>query len=125
LRERFGERVRPARWDELEAALADAALVVNCTTLGMERQPELAIDVGRLPSCAVVADLVYAPLVTTLIRAAKARDLRAADGLGMLLHQAVRGFALWFGKKPLVTAQLRALLEADLGPSTGRAVGIT
>jgi len=54
-------------------------------------------------------------LVTPLARAARARNLRIADGLGMLMHQAVRGFLLWFGKKPDVTAELRALLEADLG----------
>jgi shikimate dehydrogenase len=62
----------------------------------------------------VVADLVYVPLVTPLLRAAAARGLRTADGLGMLLHQAVRGFVLWFGKKPDVTADLRAMVEADL-----------
>jgi shikimate dehydrogenase len=65
------------------------------------------------------------PQLTPLLRAAKARDLRVADGLGMLLHQAVRGFTLWFGKKPAVTAELRAALEADLGPSADAAAGIT
>jgi shikimate dehydrogenase len=125
LRERFGRQVHPVAWRELGAAIADAALVANCTTLGMERQPELAIDIGRLPSHAVVADLVYVPQLTPLLRAAKARDLRVADGLGMLLHQAVRGFTLWFGKKPVVTAELRAALEADLGPSAGTSAGIT
>ncbi len=89
-------------------------LLVNTTTLGMHGQPDLAIDVGRLPGHAIVADLVYVPLVTPLLRAATARNLRTADGLGMLLHQAVRGFLLWFGKRPEVTAELRALLEADL-----------
>jgi shikimate dehydrogenase len=62
-----------------------------------------------------VNDLVYVPLVTPLLAAARARGLRTADGLGMLLHQAVRGFALWFGQKPEVTGELRALVEADLG----------
>jgi shikimate dehydrogenase len=118
MRERFGERVHPARWDERDAVLGDAALLVNATTLGMAGLPDLTIDVGRLPGHAVVADLVYAPLVTPLIRAATARKLRVADGLGMLMHQAVRGFTLWFGKKPAVTPELRALLEADLGSST-------
>ena len=114
LQQRFGARVRPTRWDERNAALDDAALVVNTTTLGMAGQPELALDIGRLPSGAVVADLVYVPLITPLLRSAKARELRTADGLGMLMHQAVGGFMLWFGKKPEVTAELRALLEADL-----------
>jgi len=114
LHERFGARVHAARWDERDAALDGAALVVNTTTLGMPGQPELALDIGRLPARAIVADLVYWPLVTPLIRSAQARELRTADGLGMLMHQAVRGFMLWFGKKPEVTAELRALLEADL-----------
>jgi shikimate dehydrogenase len=113
--DRFGPSVDTAGWDARDAALADAALLVNATTLGMERQPDLVIDVGRLPRHAVVADLVYVPLLTPLIAAATARELRTADGLGMLLHQAVRGFTLWFGKKPAVTAELRALVEADLG----------
>ena len=114
LRQRFGAAVQAARWDERDALLAEAGLVVNATTLGMQGQPPLAIDVGRLPATALVADLVYVPLSTPLLRAAQARGLRAADGLGMLLHQAVRGFALWFGKKPEVTAALRKLIEADL-----------
>jgi shikimate dehydrogenase len=125
LRDRFGARVHTVRWDERDGLLADAGLLVNATTLGMEHQPDLALDVGRLPRHAVVADLVYAPLETPLIRSAKARGLRTADGLGMLLHQAVGGFALWFGKKPEVTAALRALVEADLGTSAGKAAGIS
>ena len=68
----------------------------------------------ELPEDAVVADIVYVPLRTRLLEAAQARGLRTADGLGMLLHQAVRGFSLWFGVQPAVTAELRALVEADL-----------
>jgi len=125
LRDRFGASVHPATWDERDAALADAGLLVNSTTLGMERQPALAVDVGRLPSHAVVADLVYVPLATPLLVAAKARKLRTTDGLGMLLHQAVSGFTLWFGKKPAVTAELRTLLEANLSPFAVKPAGIT
>ncbi|HKM87425.1 MAG TPA: shikimate dehydrogenase [Xanthobacteraceae bacterium] len=117
LRQKFGARVQIVRWEELNAVFADAALLVNTTTLGMQGQPELPVDIARLPGDAVVADLVYVPVHTPLIAAAKARALRTADGLGMLLHQAVRGFALWFGKKPAVTPELRALLEADLAPA--------
>jgi shikimate dehydrogenase len=80
----------------------------------MHGQGPLEIDVGRLQKDAVVADLVYVPLETELLKAAKARGLRTADGLGMLLHQAVRGFELWFGKRPQVTPELRAIVEADL-----------
>ena len=118
LRDRLGERVHVGRWDDLDGLLGETALLVNTTTLGMHGQPDLAADLGRLPGHAIVADLVYVPLSTPLLKAAQARGLRTADGLGMLLHQAVGGFTLWFGKKPQVTPQLRALLEADLNPST-------
>jgi shikimate dehydrogenase len=84
----------------------------------MKGQPPLDIDVGALPSDATVADLVYVPLETGLLTAAKARGMKTADGLGMLLHQAVRGFELWFGKRPIVTPELRALVEADLVAKT-------
>jgi shikimate dehydrogenase len=115
LREAFGPHVQAVSWEERNAVLADASLLVNTTTLGMQGQPRLAIDVARLPPEAVVADLIYAPAVTPLIAAATGRGLRTADGLGMLLHQAVRGFALWFGTTPNVNPELRALVEANLG----------
>ena len=117
LAQRFGAAVVPARWEEASALLGGAGLLVNSTSLGMKGQPPLAIDVGLLPARAVVADLVYLPLVTPLLAAARARGLATADGLGMLLHQAVRGFSLWFGVRPAVTAELRALVEADLAAS--------
>ena len=125
LRQRFLERLQVAPWEELNDRLGDAGLFVNTTTLGMAGQPELDADIGRLPGHAIVADLVYVPLTTPLIGTARARGLRTADGLGMLLHQAVRGFELWFGRKPAVTAELRAVVEADLGPSAGQRTGIT
>jgi shikimate dehydrogenase len=87
----------------------------------MQGQPALAIDITRLPGHAIIADLVYAPMRTPLLAAAQARNLRTADGLGMLLHQAVRGFWLWFGKTPAVTPELRALVEADLGSPPAKA----
>ena len=114
LAEQFGERVHPAPWEGLGDLLARAELLVNATSLGMRGQPPLVVDVGRLPETAVVAELAYVPLVTPLLAAARSRGLRTADGLGMLLHQAVRGFELWFGQRPEVTAELRALVEADL-----------
>jgi shikimate dehydrogenase len=110
----FGPRVQVVDWDAAYQVLPDAGLLVNTTSLGMKGQPPLSIDLARLPSSAVVADLVYVPLETALLRAARARGLRVADGLGMLLHQAVRGFALWFGQTPTVTDELRALVVADL-----------
>lgn len=114
LAKQFGPNVHPLPWDGINDALPRASLLVNTTSLGMPGQPSLDVDVGRLPQVAVVADLVYIPLVTPLLAAAMARGLKTADGLGMLLHQAVRGFELWFGRRPEVSAELRALVEADL-----------
>ena len=113
LADQFGA-VHPVAWDAIGDLLPRVGLLVNTTSLGMRGQPPLEIDIGRLPSNAVVADLVYVPLRTPLLSAAEERGLRSADGLGMLLHQAVRGFELWFGQRPDVTPELRALVEADL-----------
>jgi shikimate dehydrogenase len=113
LQKQFGQRVRPAGWDGTTGLLGGAGLLVNTTTLGMTGQPPLDINL-RCPASLVVADIVYNPLVTKLLAAARERGLRTADGLGMLLHQAVRGFELWFGIRPEVTPELRALVEADL-----------
>jgi shikimate dehydrogenase len=113
LQKRFGARVQVAGWEETTGLLGGAGLLVNTTTLGMVGQPPLEFNL-RCPPSLVVADLVYDPLVTGLLASARARGLRTADGLGMLLHQAVRGFQLWFGVRPEVTAELRALVEADL-----------
>ena len=113
LKKKFGARVHVAGWEETTGLLGGAGLLVNTTTLGMVGQPPLEINL-RCPLSLVVADLVYAPLETRLLATARARGLRTADGLGMLLHQAVRGFELWFGVRPEVTRELRALVEADL-----------
>jgi shikimate dehydrogenase len=114
LADQFGADILPVAWNAFGDLLPRAGLLVNTTSLGMKGQPPLEIDVARLPSHAVVADLVYVPLDTPLLAASRARGLKTADGLGMLLHQAVRGFELWFGRRPEVTAELRALVEADL-----------
>jgi len=99
-------------WDERDAALRDAGLLVNATTLGMEGQPPLELDLGALPPDALVTDLVYSPLVTPLLAAAGARGNPLVDGLGMLLHQARPGFEAWFGVRPEVTPTLRAFVLA-------------
>ncbi len=114
LRARFGERVTPLAWLDVPRRLAEAGLLVNTTALGMAGQPPLDIDLRVLGKGAVVSDLVYSPLETPLLAQAKRHGLRTADGLGMLLHQAVRGFSLWFGVTPQVSAELRALVERDL-----------
>ena len=110
----FGKKVLPVAWDKVDGMLPRAGLLVNTTSLGMKGQPPLEVKLDLLPQNAVVADLVYVPLQTPLLQAAIKRKLKTADGLGMLLHQAVRGFELWFGKRPTVTPELRALVEADL-----------
>src|SRR5512146_887448 len=114
LKKKFGARVHLAGWNETTGLLGGAGILINTTTLGMVGQPPLEINL-RCPASLVVADLVYAPLETGLLKLARERGLRTADGLGMLLHQAVRGFERWFGIRPEVTPELRALVEADLG----------
>jgi shikimate dehydrogenase len=114
LRDRFGDQIHPLHWDEKNGVLAGAGLLVNTTSLGMAGQPALDITLERLPLSAVVSDIVYAPLETPLLAAARARGLRTVEGRGMLLHQAVGGFERWFGVRPQVTDALRALVESDL-----------
>jgi shikimate dehydrogenase len=112
--DQFGANVYPVAWDAIGDLLPRCGLLVNTTSLGMHGQPALEVDTGLLPPHAVVADLVYVPLQTPLLAAARARGLKTADGLGMLLYQAVRGFELWFGQCPEVTPELRSIVEADL-----------
>lgn len=100
-------------WDDAEAALAGAGLLINTSTLGMDGQPPLDLDLDALPADAVVNDIVYAPLETGLLARARARGNPVVDGLGMLLHQARGGFRAWFGVDPQVDEDLRqAVLQA-------------
>jgi shikimate dehydrogenase len=101
-------------WDQARDALSDVSLLVNTTSLGMKGQPPLDLPLHRLPENAVVSDIIYTPLETPLLKAARLRGLRTSNGLSMLLHQAVRGFELWFGRRPEVTVELEALVEADV-----------
>jgi shikimate dehydrogenase len=114
VRDAFGNRVHPAPWESLAGLMATAGLLVNTTSLGMHGQPELEIDLAPLASDAIVSDIVYVPLETGLLKAAKARGLVTSDGLQMLLHQAVGGFELWFGMRPDVTDELYQLMAADI-----------
>ena len=109
------DRIETLALDALPARLGDARLLVNTTTLGMKGQAPLILDLAPLPPDAIVADIVYVPAETPLLAAARARGLRCVGGLGMLLHQAVPGFELWFGRRPRVDGALRALVEADIG----------
>jgi shikimate dehydrogenase len=99
--------------------LAEAALLVNTTSLGMQGQPPLEMDLSPLAPSAVVADIVYVPLETRLLAAARARGLVAVDGLGMLLHQARPGFEAWFGVAPQVDQALRDVVAADIPKRDG------
>ena len=110
----LGEGVAVVAWDERDEALAGAGLLVNATTLGMDGKPALAIALDALDRDAVVADIVYVPLRTELLRRAGERGLKTVDGLGMLLHQARPGFAAWFGRQPEVDEDLRRAVLADL-----------
>ncbi|GGF75730.1 shikimate dehydrogenase (NADP(+)) [Azorhizobium oxalatiphilum] len=110
----FGPKVLPVGWDRVPGFLRDANVLVNTTSLGMKGQPPLDLDLSALRASAVVSDVVYVPLETPLLKAAKAQGLRTVDGLGMLLHQAVPGFERWFGVRPTVDAGLRALIVEDL-----------
>jgi len=105
-------------WDARVEALAACALLVNATSLGMAGAPALELDLAALPREAVVADIVYAPLETDLLKRARARGHRAVDGLGMLLHQAVPGFEAWFGVRPEVTPALREHVLAAITERT-------
>jgi len=108
----LGEAIRPLSWERRSEALSQAALLINTTTLGMLGKPPLSIDLAPLPTDAVVADIVYAPLETPLLAEARRRGHRVVDGLGMLLYQAVPGFEAWFGRRPEVTPALRDFVLA-------------
>jgi shikimate dehydrogenase len=113
LRALFTAPIAAVPWPERAGALAGAGLCVNCSSLGMAGQPPLDLALDALPRPAPVVDIVYTPLRTGLLQAAAARGHATVDGLGMLLHQAIPGFAHWGGRTPVVDEPLRAcLLEA-------------
>jgi shikimate dehydrogenase len=105
-RDRFGSAVHPAIWNDVPRLLNGTKLLINACSLGMKGQPDLKIDLSPMAKDAVVADIVYVPLGPSCWRPPSAR-LQTSGGLDMLLHQAVRGFTLWFGKKPEVTRAAR------------------
>ena len=106
-----GGQVAVAEWSKLSFQLESADLVVNTTSLGMSGQPDLDLSLDPLGKNALVTDIVYVPLETNLLKQARLRGNPVVDGLGMLLHQAVPGFEHWFGKRPVVTDELRHLVE--------------
>jgi shikimate dehydrogenase len=110
----FGARITVHDWEQRNTCVRGVRLLVNTTTLGMTGADRLDLDVSALDSRCIVADIVYVPLTTPLLAAARARGLATVDGLGMLLHQAAPGFEKWFGVRPEVTEELRALLVRDI-----------
>lgn len=110
-----GQRIVIGSWDERSDLLEGATLLVNTTSLGMKDQPELDIDLAKLPRESAVYDIVYVPLETHLLAAARSRGNRCIDGLGMLLHQGRPGFEAWFGARVDVSAEQRRAVAADLG----------
>ena len=114
LRDSYGERVKPATWDQLPSLLGEAGLLVNATSLGMHGQPALDIDLSPLANDAIVSDIVSVPLKTPLLMVAEDRGLATSNGLAMLLHQAVRGFELWFDLRPEVTREQYDMLAEDI-----------
>jgi shikimate dehydrogenase len=116
LRDAFGQQVRPASFDDLGRLIPGARLIVNTSSLGMKGNPDMAWDLSRARPDTVVSDIVYSPLQTSLLAEARRHGMRTTDGVGMLLHQAGRGFSLWFGVEPEVTEEQRALVLAALAP---------
>lgn len=110
----FGAPVKAIAWNERHAALADVALLVNTTSQGMHGKAALDLNLRVLPLSALVSDVVYAPLETPLLAAARQRGNATVNGLGMLLNQARPAFHAWFGVMPEVTLDLRRAIEATL-----------
>lgn len=110
----LGSSLAAHDWAERHALVGEAGLIVNTTSLGMKGQPPLDLDLAALRPGTIIDDIVYVPLKTALLVEAERRGGIPVDGLGMLLHQAVPGFARWFGVTPAVTPALRARLEADI-----------
>jgi shikimate dehydrogenase len=107
-------RIKVLNWAASDRTAAQACVVVNTTPLGMNGAGSLELDFKQFDSRTIVADTVYVPLDTALLRSARVHGLRTVDGLGMLLHQAVPGFEKWFGIRPEVTDDLRSLVTTDI-----------
>ena len=114
LADRFGPKIHAAPLDACAERLAGAELFVNTTSLGMDDSDAIAIDFTTMRPGALVTDIVYVPLITPFLAQARTQGMAIADGLGMLLHQAVPGFEKWFGRRPLVTPELRQLIVSDM-----------
>jgi shikimate dehydrogenase len=110
----FGSPIKAYPWEQRHELLAGASMVVNTTSQGMVGQTPLDIALDKLPTTALAADIVYIPLETPFLTAARLRGNPTVNGLGMLLHQGPLAWKAWFGIEPAVTAELRALVEKSL-----------
>ena len=110
----IGGPLKVSSWEQRHDVLDGAALLVNATNQGMIGQPPLDLKLDKLPKSAIVYDIVYNPIETPLLAAARTRGHRTVPGLGMLLNQAPPAWKAWFGIEPKVTAELRAAIEATL-----------
>jgi shikimate dehydrogenase len=115
LAEEFGDPITALPWETRHDALEGAAMVVNATSCGMTGQPALDVSLDKLPKSALAADIIYIPLETPFLAAARSRGNRTVNGLGMLLHQGRPAWKAWFGIDTEVTAELRELMERSLG----------
>ncbi|MFZ4787119.1 MAG: shikimate dehydrogenase [Beijerinckiaceae bacterium] len=114
LAKEFGGPIKTVAWNDRHDALQGAAMVINTTSQGMVGQPDLDLKLDLLPQAALVSDIVYIPLETPLLSAARQRGNTTVNGLGMLLHQARPAFKAWFGVMPEVTSELRKMIEATI-----------
>lgn len=112
LRDDFGARISVVDWTKVSSYVEQAHTLVNTTSLGMENKPELSLNLDGLQPDTLVTDIVYTPLETPLLKTAREKGCKTVDGLGMLIYQAVPGFERWFGQKPTVNEDIRALLLA-------------
>ncbi len=110
----FGGPLKVMPWEQRHEALDDAAMVVNTTSQGMVGQSPLDIRLDKLPTQALVVDIIYTPLETPFLAAARKRGNPTVNGLGMLLHQGPPAWQAWFGIEPAVTSELRAMMEKTI-----------
>ncbi len=114
LSDEFGGPIKALSWEQRHEVLEGAAMVVNTTSCGMVGQPALDIKLDKLPKSALAADIIYIPLETPFLAAARKRGNPTMNGLGMLLNQGRPAWKAWFGIEPEVTAELREMVEKTI-----------
>ncbi len=102
------DKIHVVAWSDAEKAMASCDVIINTTSLGMAGQPDLELSLEHAPAHAIIADIVYRPLMTPWLVQAQSRGFEVLTGIGMLLHQAVPGFEAWFGVRPEVSPALQA-----------------